>query len=79
MPGAGLEPARSCPQGILSPQCLPFHHLGRLCVQNIANLSRIVYMITEFNMVFITFSLGKAFSVYECLLCDCFYIYFKLG
>jgi hypothetical protein len=26
MLGAGLEPARGCPQGILSPQCLPFHH-----------------------------------------------------
>lgn len=33
MPGAGLEPARGCPQGILSPQCLPFHHLGLGVVQ----------------------------------------------
>ena len=75
MPGAGLEPARSCPQGILSPQCLPFHHLGRLCEQNIANLSRIVYMITEFNMVFITFFLKNFFSVYKCLLLRaCYYI-----
>jgi hypothetical protein len=24
--GAGFEPARGYPQGILSPQCLPFHH-----------------------------------------------------
>lgn len=28
VPGAGLEPARSCDQGILSPRCLPFHHPG---------------------------------------------------
>ena len=28
MPGAGLEPARHYWQGILSPQCLPFHHPG---------------------------------------------------
>lgn len=26
MLGAGVEPARGFPQGILSPQCLPFHH-----------------------------------------------------
>lgn len=26
MLGAGLEPARCYQQGILSPQCLPFHH-----------------------------------------------------
>ena len=29
VPGAGLEPARHYWQGILSPQCLPFHHPGR--------------------------------------------------
>ena len=29
MPGAGFEPARGCPQGILSPLCLPFHHPGK--------------------------------------------------
>ena len=28
VPAAGLEPARPCGQGILSPQCLPFHHAG---------------------------------------------------
>jgi hypothetical protein len=28
VPGAGLEPARPCEQGILSPWCLPFHHPG---------------------------------------------------
>lgn len=28
VPGAGLEPARPCGQGILNPQCLPFHHPG---------------------------------------------------
>ena len=68
MPGAGLEPARSCPQGILSPQCLPFHHLGRLCALNIANSSRFIYMKTRFNMEFITFFLKISFSVYKCLL-----------
>lgn len=26
MLGTGVEPARDCSQGILSPQCLPFHH-----------------------------------------------------
>ena len=26
MLGVGLEPTRDCSQGILSPQCLPFHH-----------------------------------------------------
>lgn len=28
VPGTGLEPARYCYQGILSPRCLPFHHSG---------------------------------------------------
>ena len=28
VPEAGLEPARHYWQGILSPQCLPFHHPG---------------------------------------------------
>lgn len=28
VPRAGLEPARYCYQGILSPSCLPFHHQG---------------------------------------------------
>ena len=28
MPLTGLEPVRSCPQRILSPRCLPFHHNG---------------------------------------------------
>ena len=28
VPLAGLEPARSCLRGILSPLCLPFHHSG---------------------------------------------------
>ena len=28
VPGAGVEPARDCSQGILSPLCLPFHHPG---------------------------------------------------
>ncbi len=28
VPVAGLEPARDCSQGILSPRCLPFHHTG---------------------------------------------------
>ena len=28
VPVTGLEPVRSCPQGILSPWCLPFHHTG---------------------------------------------------
>ncbi len=28
VPGTGLEPARYCYQGILSPRCLPFHHPG---------------------------------------------------
>ncbi len=31
VPGAGLEPARPYGQGILSPQCLPFHHPGIGC------------------------------------------------
>lgn len=26
MLGKGVEPSRDCSQGILSPQCLPFHH-----------------------------------------------------
>ena len=26
MLGAGVEPAPTCVEGILSPQCLPFHH-----------------------------------------------------
>ena len=30
MPGAGLEPAWPCGQGILSPQRLPFRHPGVL-------------------------------------------------
>ena len=30
VPRAGLEPARSNEQRILSPLCLPFHHLGIL-------------------------------------------------
>ena len=29
VPGAGLEPARGCPQGILSPPRLPFRHPGK--------------------------------------------------
>ncbi len=29
VPKAGLEPARSCLPGILSPLCLPFHHFGK--------------------------------------------------
>ena len=28
VPVTGLEPVRGCPQGILSPWCLPFHHTG---------------------------------------------------
>ena len=28
VPAAGLEPARPCSRGILSPLCLPFHHAG---------------------------------------------------
>ena len=28
VPLTGLEPVRSCDQGILSPWCLPFHHSG---------------------------------------------------
>ncbi len=28
VPLTGLEPVRGCPQGILSPWCLPFHHSG---------------------------------------------------
>ena len=28
VPEAGLEPARSCPRGILSPLRLPFRHIG---------------------------------------------------
>ena len=30
VPLTGLEPVRSCPQRILSPRCLPFHHNGIL-------------------------------------------------
>ena len=47
MPGAGLEPARGCPQGILSPQCLPFHHLGGARVPNITKvgLKRLFFII----------------------------------
>lgn len=30
VPRAGLEPARRFRHGILSPECLPFHHLGIL-------------------------------------------------
>ena len=30
VPVTGLEPVRGCPQGILSPWCLPFHHTGML-------------------------------------------------
>ncbi len=29
VPVAGFEPARPYGQGILSPQCLPFHHTGK--------------------------------------------------
>ena len=32
VPEIGLEPIRSCPRGILSPLCLPFHHFGILIV-----------------------------------------------
>jgi hypothetical protein len=28
VPRMGLEPIRSCDRGILSPLCIPFHHLG---------------------------------------------------
>lgn len=35
MPVTGLEPVRGCPQGILSPWCLPFHHTGR-CLYNVS-------------------------------------------
>ena len=31
VPLTGLEPVRSCPQRILSPRCLPFHHNGVYC------------------------------------------------
>ncbi len=30
VPGEGLEPSRNCFQRILSPSCLPFHHLGKI-------------------------------------------------
>ena len=30
VPKAGLEPARSCPRGILSPLRLPFRHFGAI-------------------------------------------------
>jgi hypothetical protein len=33
VPRAGLEPARTCVQGILSPSCIPFHHRGKKNVQ----------------------------------------------
>ena len=32
VPENGLEPSRGCPQGILSPRCLPFHHSGIACL-----------------------------------------------
>ena len=35
-------------------------------------------MITEFNMVFITFLLKKNFFVYKCLLLNSVIIYYKL-
>ena len=68
MPGAGLEPARSCPQGILSPQCLPFHHLGRLCTQNIENFEAIISNKIENLYGFYHIFLLKLFSVYKYLL-----------
>jgi hypothetical protein len=35
VPRAGLEPARTEVQGILSPSCLPFHHLGVVLMHSI--------------------------------------------
>ena len=35
VPVTGLEPVRGCPQGILSPWCLPFHHTG-VCLYNVS-------------------------------------------
>ena len=39
VPVTGLEPVRGCPQGILSPWCLPFHHTGG-CMVILALFSR---------------------------------------
>ena len=38
---AGLEPARLFRQGILNPQCLPFHHPGRVCEAHKENRQRL--------------------------------------
>ena len=35
VPVTGLEPVRGCPQGLLSPWCLPVHHTGR-CLYNVS-------------------------------------------
>ena len=37
VPVTGLEPVRSCLQGILSPWCLPFHHTGRCSAYSITD------------------------------------------
>ncbi len=40
MPAAGLEPARGCPQQILSLPRLPFRHAGlRSVTENYINIS----------------------------------------
>ena len=41
VPLTGLEPVRSCPQRILSPRCLPFHHNGIYLII-LTRLSKIV-------------------------------------
>ena len=40
VPQAGLEPARRCQQGILSPWCLPIPPLRHVCYLNVC-LSRL--------------------------------------
>ena len=45
VPGAGLEPARHCWRGILSPLCLPIPPPGHLI--NICKYYTIIYMEAE--------------------------------
>ena len=46
IPRAGVEPARPCGLGILSPLCLPFHHPGRV---NIIQSNKNIRLTSNFD------------------------------
>ena len=41
VPRVGLEPTQPIGQGILSPSCLPFHHLGDLKKHTVGACNRV--------------------------------------